>query len=93
MKKLKELITVKDRWTNAEGENDGLPFFIRFRPHLKKFTETKIFNGHFQILWNYNIENSSQISDDKEMTMMSDFEAALVKNLEDDLQANLRMEE
>ena len=35
MDDLKSLITVNDNWTNAEGENDGEPFLLRFRPTYK----------------------------------------------------------
>ena len=37
MDKLKSLITDEETWTSSEGENNGVPFLLRFRPNLKAF--------------------------------------------------------
>ena len=67
MDDLKSLITINDNWTNAEGENDGAPFLLRFRPHLQNFIDTNKYNKRLTILWNYDSHNSSLMPHQQEM--------------------------
>jgi hypothetical protein len=89
MQNLKLLVTKNDTWSNSEGENEGIPFLIRFRPHLQKFEQSKKFNYRVLIEWNYNSKSKSQMPDDIEINSMRKFENSLVKHLENDLQAVL----
>ena len=76
-------------WTDAEGENNGTPFILRFRPHLQDFISTNKYNKRLTILWHYNSDDSSLMPSDKEMELMEDVENALVDILEDDVQSIL----
>ncbi len=57
MDKLKALIIDQDFWTGVEGENDGVPFLLRFRQNLKDFIETKKYNERLILSWNYNSDH------------------------------------
>lgn len=89
MDKLKSLITDQEMWTAAEGENDGVPFLLRFRPNLQAFIATKKYNERLILLWNYDSNNNSLMPDEKEMELMEKVENSLVEILENDLQAIL----
>jgi hypothetical protein len=89
MDNLRQRITENDTWTSAEGENDGTPFLLRFRPHLQDFIATNKYNKRLTILWNYNSEDSSLMPSNDEMDSMKDVEDILVDNLENDIQSVL----
>ena len=89
MDKLKLLITDEETWTSSEGENNGVPFLLRFRPNLKAFISTKKYNNRLTLLWNYDSENTSLMPDEKTIEFMEKVENALVDILENDLQAIL----
>lgn len=89
MDKLKQLITNNDNWTCAEGENEGTPFLLRFRPHLQDFIATNKYNKRLTISWHYNSDDISLMPSDDEMKLMRDVENALVHDLEDDVQSVL----
>ena len=84
MDNLKLLITDQDMWTSAEGENDGVPFLIRFRPNLQQFITTKKYNKRLTLLWNYDSTSISLMPDEKEMELMEEVENSLVYTLEND---------
>lgn len=89
MDKLKRLITDEDIWTGAEGENDGTPFLLRFRPHLQGLIATNQYNKRLTILWHYNSDDSSLMPSDGEMELMQNVEDALINILESDAQSVL----
>jgi hypothetical protein len=89
MDNLKQLITDNDTWTNAEGENDGTPFLLRFRPHLQDFIATNKYNKRLTILWRYKSHDSSLMPSNDEMGLMKEVEDALVDILENDIQSVL----
>ncbi len=89
MENLKQLITDGDTWTGAEGENDGTPFLLRFRPHLQAFITTNKYNKRLTILWHYKSDDSSLMPSDAQMEQMQDVEDALVEKLESDVQSVL----
>lgn len=89
MENLKKLITDDDTWTGAEGENDGKPFLLRFRPHLQGFITTNKYNKRLTISWNYDSDDSSLMPSDDQLELMQDVEDALVDTLENDLQSVL----
>jgi uncharacterized protein DUF695 len=89
MDRLKSLVTDQDTWTSAEGENDGAPFLLRFRPNLQEFIETKRYNKHLTLLWNYDSDNTSLMPDKKEMELMEEVEKSLIDIFENDLHAIL----
>ncbi|WP_347159335.1 DUF695 domain-containing protein [Pontibacter chitinilyticus] len=89
MENLKQLLTEKDTWNGAEGENEGTPFLLRYRPYLHDFIETKKYNQRLTILWGYESDNDSLMPSDEDMELMRSVEDSLVESLEDDLQAIL----
>jgi hypothetical protein len=89
MDNLRQLITDGDTWTSAEGENDGAPFLLRFRPHLQDFIATNKYNKRLTILWQYNSNDTSLMPSGKEIELMEDVENTLVNTLESDVQSVL----
>jgi hypothetical protein len=89
MDNLQRLISEDDTWTAAEGENDGTPFFLRFRPHLKDFIATKKYNNRITLLWHYTSDDNSLMPSNDEMGIMEDVENAIVETLENDVQSVL----
>ena len=89
MDKLKSLITDQETWTAAEGENDSVPFLLRFRPNLQAFIATKNYNKRLTLLWNYDSDDVSLMPDKETMELMEKVESSLVDILESDLQSIL----
>jgi len=89
MDNLRRLIIDNDTWTNAEGENDGTPFLLRFRPRLQDFIATNKYNSQLTILWRYHSDDSSLMPSNDEMKLMKDVEDALINTLENDIQSVL----
>jgi hypothetical protein len=89
MEPLKQLVTERDTWTGAEGENEGTPFILRFRPHLQDFIIANRYHKHLTITWTYESEDDSLMPDDSDMNLMNQVEDSLVEALESDVQAVL----
>jgi len=89
MDNLIQLLNEKDLWSVAEGENEGTPFLLRFRPHLNEFIETKRYNERLTIVFPYDSDDDSLMPTDEETELLSDIEDALVEVLEKDVQAVL----
>jgi hypothetical protein len=89
MEDLKRLITENDTWAVSEGITDGNPFFIRFRPHLKNFADTKNYNKRLIIIWTYESNDNSLLPNEFDTELMENVENNLVDILEIDLQAIL----
>ena len=89
MKDLRLLITEEDTWTATEGENENIPFLLRFRPHLQSFIETKEYNKRLVISWNYESEDDSLLPSKQDMELMEEVENSLVDSFETDVQAVL----
>ena len=83
------LITVEDRWKNAESKNHDTPFLLRFRPHLQKFITTKNYNQRLGIVWHYNSNGRSFMPTEYVLKQMQNFEDALIDILEQDAQSVL----
>jgi hypothetical protein len=80
LNKLKILITDKDQWVNGEGEFEGDPFFMRYRPHLSNFIKAKLFPYRLVVYWPFKGLEPNK----KEYKAMIKFEDLLVANLEED---------
>jgi len=89
MDHLKLLVTDNDMWSAGEGENDGTPFILRFRPNLQAFIATGQYNKHFIITWPYESDNTSLMPDEEELDLMTAVEDALVDIFENDVQCVL----
>ena len=89
MNKLIQLVTEDDIWTAAEGENDGTPFILRYRPNLQDFLTTKKYNKRLVLIWLYDSDNSSLMPSNEEMELMEEVENSLVDILEKDVQSVL----
>lgn len=77
--KLKILITDNDQWINGEGTFEGDPFFIRYRPHLSDFVESKLFPYRLIIQWPFKGPEPSK----KVYEAMIELEDLLVKKFEE----------
>jgi hypothetical protein len=89
MNNLKQLITDNDTWSAGEGENEGTPFILRYRPHLQDFIATKKFNKHLTITWQYESDDDLLLPTDEDIDLMQEVENALVDTFETDLQCVL----
>jgi hypothetical protein len=89
MNKLIQLVTEDDTWTLAEGESDGTPFMLRYRPNLQEFIAAAKYNRRLVIAWQYDADNSSLMPSDEEVALMEEVENSLVDILENDVQAVL----
>jgi hypothetical protein len=89
MNKLLQLVTEEDIWTLAEGESEGTPFMLRYRPNLQEFIATAKYNRRLAIVWKYQSDNSSLMPADEDVALMEAVENALVDLLENDVQAVL----
>lgn len=89
MDHLAQLITEKDIWTGAEGENEGTPFILRFRPHLQDFIAVNRYHKHLTITWPYTSDNDSLMPGNTDTNLMSEVENSLVEALESDVHAVL----
>lgn len=89
MGNLIQLVNEKDLWSVAEGENDGIPFLLRFRPHLNDFIETRRYSKRLTVLLPYDSDNDSLMPTDEQTELFRNIEDALVDILESDVQAVL----
>ena len=71
-----------DAWTIAEGERDGLPSLLRFRPGLKKCLGDPRFSRLLQITWTCQRSNTGMPSPE-ESDAMQPMEDHLVEALEE----------
>ena len=85
-----ELITNKDEWVLSEGENDGYPFILRFRPHLGPFIDSKIYNIRLIVIGPYQSESENlMLMSDKQSFFFKKLEDAIILEVEHDLKAIL----
>jgi hypothetical protein len=71
-----------DAWTIAEGERDGLPSLLRFRPNLKKCLGDPRFSRRLQVTWTCQRSNTGMPSPE-ESDSMKPMEDRLVEALEE----------
>jgi hypothetical protein len=78
-----------DAWTVAEGEVQGLPSLLRFRPNLKDWLGDPRYTQLLTIYWQYESSNSSGMPDDESSEAMGLFEDTLEAALDSDRMAIL----
>tara|TARA_B110000211_G_C13901568_1_gene474197 strand:- start:56 stop:505 length:450 start_codon:yes stop_codon:yes gene_type:complete len=69
-------------WNIAEGESEGRPRIIRYRPDLEPFLGSSNYPQRLVIIWDYEIDNSSGMPSENLSEKMKDFEDALVGALD-----------
>ena len=69
-------------WNIAEGESEGRPRIIRYRPDLEPFLGSSNYPQRLVIIWDYEIDNSSGMPSENLSEEMKDFEDALVGALD-----------
>lgn len=89
--KSQQVITAvkRDRWSQAAGTHDDVPFLFRFREELRVVTD---FTGYLRLLivsWTYTHDDCSGIPDEEELNELQDFENHLVESFEHDFLAVL----
>jgi hypothetical protein len=71
-----------DAWSIAEGERDGLPTLLRFRPGLKQFLGDPRFSRRLQVTWTIEDNSHNGMPSETESDSMRTMEDALVHSLE-----------
>ena len=71
-----------DAWTVAEGERDGLPSLLRFRPGLREFLGDPRFSRHLQVTWSCKRSNTG-LPSDEEIEAMQSMEDNLIEAFEE----------
>ena len=71
-------------WNIAEGENEGKPRLIRYRPDLESCIGSSNYPQRLVIIWNYEADNSSGMPSEQLSEEMKSFEDALVGALDPD---------
>ena len=83
------MMKLDDSWIGREGEIDGIPFLLRFRPHLQNFIDAESYNTRLEITWNYESTAASQMPGAHDHKLMVQVEDALVSDFESDFIAVL----
>lgn len=73
-----------DAWTLAEGDHDGKPSLLRFRPELKRFLGDKRYPRRLTITWAYADPDGDDLPDNETTDLMRDFEDRVVDAIERD---------
>lgn len=73
-----------DAWHLAEGEVEGKPSLLRFRPNLEPFLGLPTHDRRLAISWEYEQENTSGMPSDAQSDDMRAFEDAIVNALDPD---------
>jgi len=66
-----------DAWNNAEGESDGMPILIRYRPKLEAFLGDPRYPRRLTITWDYGKWHSSGMPSPEDSDAMEVLEDAL----------------
>ena len=80
---------INDTWKAGEGEIDGTPFIIRYRPHLHNFIETGTYNHRMEMVWLYKSPNPALMPEEDEYESMREAEDRLAAAFEKDALAVL----
>jgi hypothetical protein len=78
-----------DAWTGAEGEIDGRPSLVRYRPNLKNFVGHPALSRRLTVVWDYGDDDASGMPSDEDTEAMFGFEGRLVDALDRDRAAVL----
>jgi hypothetical protein len=73
-----------DAWNVAEGDVNGKPSLLRFRPNLKSFLGIPTHSQRLVITWEYEQDNSSGMPSENQSEDMRAFEDAIVNALDSD---------
>jgi hypothetical protein len=71
-------------WNIAEGESDGKPRLIRYRPDLESCIGNPTYPKRLVISWDYEVDNSNGMPTECQSEEMKAFEDALVEVLDPD---------
>ncbi len=71
-------------WNIAEGESEGKPRLIRYRPDLESYIGSSNYPKRLVIIWDFEIDNSSGMPSEQLSDEMKSFEDALVATLDPD---------
>ena len=71
-------------WNIAEGESEGMPRLIRYRPDLESHIGDSNYPKRLVIIWDYEIDNTSGMPSEQLSEEMKSFEDALVGTLDPD---------
>ena len=71
-------------WNIAEGESEGKPRLIRYRPDLESHIGSPDYSQRLVKIWDYEPENASGMPSDQQSEEMKSVEDALVDALDPD---------
>lgn len=71
-------------WNIAEGESEGKPRMIRYRPDLESFIGSSDYPKRLVIIWDYEEDNTSGMPSKQVSEEMKNFEDALIGALDPD---------
>jgi hypothetical protein len=75
---------LNDNWKAGEGEIDGTPFIIRYRPYLQNFIDTGEYKHRMEIFWLYQTDHPAQMPEEEEQQQMQLVENRLAEAFEED---------
>ena len=73
-----------DAWTVAEGELEGRPLLIRYRPKLAGFSGRDQYPMKLTVRWTYGDDGQSGMPDEAQSDTMKDLEDSLVAEFDSD---------
>lgn len=82
-------ITEGDKWSAAEGEEEGRPIFLFYRPNLEAFFFDARYIKCVTLKFKYKSTNDSMLPNEFQMEEMQELEDAITAVLESDGQAVL----
>src|SRR5687767_7899466 len=75
---------IKDSWKAGEGEIEGTPFIIRYRPFLQNFADSGLYHHRMEVVWLYQSSNEALMPDEEDHDHMREVEDLLVNAFEKD---------
>ncbi len=75
---------INDTWRAGEGEIDGTPFIIRYRPFLHNFITTGEYKHRMEIFWPYETSQPALMPEDEDHRKMLLLEDKLAAAFEKD---------
>lgn len=73
----------RDRWAVGQGENEGKPLIVRFRPEMRVIEDVTGYPELFLVNWNYS-PDSEGLPSDEETEALDEFEDVMLTSLERD---------
>ena len=73
-----------DAWNTAQGQHQGKPRLLRYRPNLEKYLGDSKYPNRLVIIWDFESEDPSGLPSSELLDEMREFEDAVVDALDID---------